>query len=92
MDPEVDMSVKDPEFRKAQRKMETLEGGLAKHPLAHSPTLQPRLTQLRHKLVCLTYSFCFAHGLMVPRLILWTLLFGLWQKFHLAACHALPKS
>lgn len=52
LDPEVDMSVKDLDFRKAQRKMETLEGGLAKHPLAKSPTLQSSLTQLRQKRVC----------------------------------------
>ena len=65
LDPEVDMSVKDADFRKAQRKMETLEGGLAKHPLAKSPTLQASLGQLRHKLVgsdaLLYYEYISGH-------------------------------
>lgn len=52
LDPETDMSITDTDYRKAQRKSETLEGLLKKHPLAASPTLQERLTQLRHKQVC----------------------------------------
>ena len=51
LDPETDMAVDDSGFRKAQRKMETLEGGLAKHPLASNPSLQPRLLLLRQKQV-----------------------------------------
>ena len=51
LDPETDMSITDGDYRKAQRKSETLEGLLAKHPLASSPNLQERLTLLRHKQV-----------------------------------------
>ncbi|DBA84763.1 hypothetical protein WJX77_001199 [Trebouxia sp. C0004] len=49
LDPETDMSVTDSDYRKAQRKSETLEGLLTKHPLAASSTLEERLTLLRHK-------------------------------------------
>lgn len=45
------MSVTDSDYRKAQRKSETLESLLKKHPLAASPTLEERLTLLRHKQV-----------------------------------------
>ena len=51
LDPETDMSVTDADYRKAQRKSETLEGLLAKHPLANSVTLNERLALLRHKQV-----------------------------------------
>lgn len=51
LDPETDMSITDTDYRKAQRKSETLEGLLKKHPLAASTTLQERLTRLRHKQV-----------------------------------------
>ncbi len=49
LDPETDMSITDGDYRKAQRKTETLEGLLGRHPLAKSATLQERLTLLRHK-------------------------------------------
>ncbi|KAL3145466.1 hypothetical protein ABBQ32_003293 [Trebouxia sp. C0010 RCD-2024] len=49
LDPESDMSVTDSDYRKSQRKSETLEGLLSKHPLASSTTLDERLTLLRHK-------------------------------------------
>lgn len=51
LDPESDMSVTDSDYRKSQRKSETLEGLLSKHPLASSTTLDERLTLLRHKQV-----------------------------------------
>ena len=51
LDPETDMSVTDSEYRKSQRKSETLEGLLQKHPLAKSATLEEWLTLLRHKQV-----------------------------------------
>jgi type IV pilus biogenesis protein CpaD/CtpE len=51
LDPETDMSVTDSDYRKAQRKSETLEGLLKKHPLAASSTLEERLTLLHHKQV-----------------------------------------
>lgn len=51
LDPETDMSVTDSDYRKSQRKSETLEGLLEKHPLASSSTLEERLTLLRHKQV-----------------------------------------
>ena len=51
LDPETDMSVADGDYRKAQRKAETLEGLLKKHPLAASSSLEERLALLRHKQV-----------------------------------------
>ena len=53
LDPETDMSVTDSDYRKSQRKSETLEGLLQKHPIAKSATLEERLTLLRHKQVML---------------------------------------
>ncbi|GAB4818279.1 hypothetical protein N2152v2_005325 [Parachlorella kessleri] len=49
LDPEEDMKIEDDGFRKLQRKAESVEGLLEKHPLAASPTLRDRLRQLRHK-------------------------------------------
>lgn len=51
LDPETDMSVTDSDYRKSQRKSETLEGLLSKHPLAGSATLGERLILLGHKQV-----------------------------------------
>ena len=53
LDPETDMSVTDSDYRKSQRKSETLESLLQKHPIAKSSTLGERLTLLRHKQVTL---------------------------------------
>ena len=63
LDPETDMSVTDSDYRKAQRKSETLEGLLSKHPLAGSPTLAERLTLLRHKQVRSDTSYTFEIGM-----------------------------
>ena len=55
LDPETDMSVTDSDYRKSQRKSETLEGLLQKHPIAKSATLEERLALLRHKQVILPW-------------------------------------
>lgn len=64
LDPETDMSITDSDYRKAQRKSETLESLIAKHPLAHSSTLQERLTSLRHKQVKLKSHAIWPSGLV----------------------------
>ena len=48
---EEDMSVSDAGFRKAQRRLESVEGLLSGHALARAPDLRPRLVQLQHKRV-----------------------------------------
>ncbi|KAL4426270.1 hypothetical protein ABPG77_009885, partial [Micractinium sp. CCAP 211/92] len=49
LDPEEDMKIEDESLRKLQRKAESIEGLLAKHPLATAPDLQTRLQALLQK-------------------------------------------
>ncbi|KAK9840731.1 hypothetical protein WJX81_000998 [Elliptochloris bilobata] len=49
LDPEEDLHISDPAFRKAQRKLETAEGRLEKHALAGAPDLAARLAALARK-------------------------------------------
>ena len=70
LDPETDMSVTDSDYRKSQRKSETLEGLLKKHPLASSATLEERLSLLRHKQVTLPLAKPHTHPTKVSMLLL----------------------
>jgi ATP-dependent RNA helicase DOB1 len=49
LDPEDDMQVQSSSYKKAVRRIETLEGLLAKHVVSKSPILQKRLQVLRKK-------------------------------------------
>lgn len=49
LDPEDDMKIEDEGLRRVQRKVESIEGLLGKHPLAGSATLRARLEALLNK-------------------------------------------
>lgn len=49
LEPEEDMSISDGSFRKAQRRLESVEGLLSGHTLAKAADLRPRLIALQRK-------------------------------------------
>lgn len=56
LDPREDMSISDSALRKAQRRLEALEGLMRGHPLAESGSLLARLRQYQQKQVGTTSS------------------------------------